>query len=113
MSDETETKWDVLLKSPRAQLYLEIEKELQKQEKLNEQPISESMWMDDPRTPVMHTMGALRDVAEATLYPDKYKTAMFRAACVVIASLQVTYDWVSRIAMERAVKRVIITDERN
>lgn len=88
----------------REDIYKAIEDELVRQEAAEESH-GKKMWEmlgNDPRELITIIMSQLRDCATSLTNPIAFQTALLRAGCLIVASLQWTSAWITRLKMRDA-----------
>lgn len=90
--------------SNREDYYMAIERELLRQE-ATEEFQSKKMWEllgSDPRELITCIMDQMRNCVTSLTDPVAFQTALLRAGCLIIASLQWTSDWIARCKIRNA-----------
>lgn len=91
--------------SNREDYYMAIERELLRQEATDEFK-GKKMWeqfsVNDPREIITLIMSQMRECATAITHPTSFQLALLRTGCLVIAALQWTSNWITRLRMRDA-----------
>lgn len=94
------------MEANRGIFYMQIERELLRQDAEIEKKHGEKLWQlfkDDPRNVVNAIMGQLRGCAQTLTIPPKFHETLIGVGCLVIASLQWFDDWATRLAVRRVI----------
>lgn len=86
----------------RGELYMEIERDMLRQEAEIEGPMYEQMSQGDPRELVMMIMEQLRQCAHSVVTPQHFRKHLQQAGSLIIASLQWTDNWITHLRMRQA-----------
>lgn len=96
------------ISSNREDYYMAIEREMLRQEQSLEFD-GKKMWElmgNDPRELITAIMAQMRECATTLTHPVIFQTALLRAGCLVVASLQWTSDWITRCKVRNAALQI-------